>query len=48
MPSGATLTVEVATSPTFGPVLTDSAGMMRYRDAAGTGGSIACLGSVAA
>jgi predicted lipoprotein with Yx(FWY)xxD motif len=44
-PSTAVLTIEVATSPTFGPVLVDTAGMTLYRDTAEAGGSIACLGS---
>jgi predicted lipoprotein with Yx(FWY)xxD motif len=44
-PSTGALTVEVATSPTFGPVLTDDTGMTLYRDTAEGGGSIACLAS---
>lgn len=44
-PGTGPLTVEVATSATFGPVLTDNTGMTLYRDTAEGGGSIACLAS---
>jgi predicted lipoprotein with Yx(FWY)xxD motif len=46
-PSTAALTVEVATSGTFGPVLVDSNGMTLYRDTAERGGTVACTGSCA-
>jgi predicted lipoprotein with Yx(FWY)xxD motif len=39
-PSTATLTVEVATSDTFGPVLVDANGMTLYRDTAETSGTV--------
>jgi predicted lipoprotein with Yx(FWY)xxD motif len=44
-PGTGPLTVEVATSATFGPVLVDSTGMTLYRDTAEGGGAVACLAS---